>query len=119
MCANKARDGGNAVGAWTILNNDRLAPAFGEALSKQAPRSVGAAARRKWQDDANRPLRPRLGAWRRPTKEGAHECDGKAATEVLDPGHGTLMSRTRGREAHVRSSHYRRAQNRSVGILRR
>src|SRR6266446_6066560 len=60
------RGADQAIGARSIFHGHRLLPAFGKPVGVYPGRDIGGAARSDRHDQADRPLRPRLGMeWRR------------------------------------------------------
>src|ERR1700733_10732148 len=60
MGASESPEGDKAVAAGTILDNDRLSPALGEAVGEQARTDIGSGAGSERQDEFDDALRPRL-----------------------------------------------------------
>ena len=52
--------GDDRIAARTIVDNDYLAEILLQVIGERARRDIGAAARRKWYDDANRTRRVSL-----------------------------------------------------------
>jgi hypothetical protein len=82
-------DGDDAVAARTVLDHDRLAPAFLQPLLDQPRADVGAGAGAERDDEADRPLRPglRLRVRREPDQASEQGC-GDGRDPVSERAHG-------------------------------